>query len=132
MAKILIADDETTIAQFCSFVLEREGHKVITAETGPDAFNKLKTEKPDLLILDVMLPGMDGYTIQLRLSEDEGLFRLPVIVVSALKPALSLFDKFAQVSQVLTKPFQAEALVAAVKKGLSDERIKDLKYRPYM
>ena len=132
MAKILVADDEPTILQFCVFALEREKHTVTTADTGPDTYVKLKDEKPDLLILDVMLPGMDGYTLQLQMSEDESLFRIPVIVVSALKPALSLFAKFAQVSSFLAKPFPAEDLITAVNKALSDDRIKELKYHPYM
>ncbi len=132
MAKILIADDEPTISQFVSFILQRENHTVITAETGPEALTKLKAEKADLLILDVMLPGMDGYTLQLRLSEDEALCRIPVIVISALKPAFSLFDKFTQVSGFLLKPFQSEELIQAVNKALSDERSHDKKYRPYM
>ena len=132
MAKILIADDEPTVLQFCMFALERERHTVITAETGPDTYVKLKDEKPDLLILDVMLPGMDGYTLQLQMSEDESLFRIPVVVISALKPALSLFSKFAQVSSFLAKPFEPDELIKAVDKALSDEKIKELKYKPYM
>ena len=132
MAKILIADDEPTVLQFCVFALEREKHAVVTAETGPEALAMLKSEKPDLLILDVMLPGMDGYTLQLQMSEDEALFRVPVIVVSALQPALSLFSKFPQVSAQLVKPFKAEDLAAAVSTALNSERIKQLKYHPYM
>ncbi|OGR82517.1 MAG: hypothetical protein A2901_00430 [Elusimicrobia bacterium RIFCSPLOWO2_01_FULL_54_10] len=132
MARILIADDEPTILQFCTFALEREKHTIITAETGPDALAKLKASKPDLLLLDVMLPGMDGYTLQLQMAEDERLFRVPVIVMSALKPALSLFSKFAQVSASLVKPFQPEELNQAVNRALNDERIKELKYHPYM
>ena len=132
MAKILIADDEPTIVQFCIISLEKQKHKIVTAETGPDALVKLKAEKPDLLILDVMLPGMDGYTLQLHMSEDEALFKVPVIVISALKPALSLFSKFAQVSSYLAKPFTSEQLAEAVQKALDDDRIRELKYRPYM
>src|SRR3989338_10053025 len=132
MAKILVADDEPTVIQFCTFALEREKHTVTTADTGPETYVKLRAEKPDLLILDVMLPGMDGYTLQLRMSEDESLFRVPVVVISALKPALSLFSKFAQVSSFLAKPFQAEDLIRAVNNALNDERIKELKYHPYM
>lgn len=130
MAKILIADDEPTILQFCSFALEREKHTIITADTGPDALIKLKDERPDALILDIMLPGMDGYTLQLHMSEDEALFKIPVVVITALKPAVSLFSKFAQVSTFLVKPFQAQELLEAVNKALADDRIKELKFHP--
>ncbi len=132
MAKILIADDEPTLLHFCTVALERENHTVVLAETGPEALEKLKTEKPDLLILDVMLPGMDGYTLQLQMSEDERFFRIPVIVVSALKNSLGMFEKFPQVAATLAKPFLGEDLTKAVEKALNNERIKELKYRPYM
>ena len=132
MARILVADDEPSILQFCTYALDREKHTIVTAETGPDALTKLKSEKPDLVLLDVLLPGMDGYTLQIQMSEDERLFRVPVIVMSALKPALSLFSRFAQVSSYLKKPFKSEELIEAVNKALNDPRIKELKYRPYM
>ena len=132
MAKILIADDEPTLLYFCTVALEREKHIILTAQTGPDALEMLKSERPDLLILDVMLPGMDGYTLQLRISEDERLCRIPVIVISALKPSLTMFEKFAQVSSTLAKPFVAQELVLAVNKALNDEHNKDLKYKPYV
>jgi len=132
MAKILVADDDPTVLQFCVMVLERDKHTAVTSETGPETLAKLKSEKPDLLLLDVMLPGMDGHTLQLRMSEDEALFKVPVIVMTAMRPALSLFDKFAQVSGTLAKPFLADALAEAVTKALNDERIKELKYHPYL
>ena len=131
MAKILIADDEPEVTYFCKVTLEREHHNIVTAQTGPETLEKLNSEKPDLLILDVMLPDMDGYTLQLRMSEDERFFRIPVIVISALKSSLEMFGKFAQVSSTIPKPFLGEDLVKAVNKALSDERIKDMKYRPY-
>ena len=132
MAKILVADDDPTVLQFCVMALERDKHTVATSETGPETLAKLKSEKPDLLLLDVMLPGMDGHTLQLRMSEDESLFKVPVIVMTAMKPALQLFEKFAQVAGTLAKPFLAEALSEAVTKALNNERIKELKYHPYL
>ena len=132
MAKILVADDDLTILQFCTVALEREKHTVVTAETGPETLTKLMADKPDLLVLDVMLPGMDGYTLQLRMSEDETLFKVPVIIMTAMKPALSLFDKFAQVGGTLAKPFAAETLAEVVNNALNNARIKELKYHPYL
>lgn len=132
MAKILVADDDPTVLQFCTMVLERGKHTVVTAETGPETLAKLMADKPDLLLLDIMLPGMDGYTLQLRMSENEALFKVPVIVMTALQPALSLFSKFAQVADTLVKPFAAENLAEAVHKALNNARIKELKYHPYL
>lgn len=119
MAKILIADDDDEIYQFCKYPLEQNHHTLLSAETGTKALQKLKEEKPDLLILDVMLPGMDGYSIELEVSKDPDLSRIPVIIVTALKPAEGLFKKFQQVVAFLEKPFSEEALLSAVNQALS-------------
>lgn len=132
MAKILIADDEPDIIQFCEFALREGKHTIVPAYSGPQTLEKLRKEKPDILILDIMLPGMDGYTIQLHMAQDETLSHIPVIVISALKPALGLFDKFEQVSTFLSKPFHAEDLVRAVDDILNSDRSMERKYRPYM
>lgn len=120
MAKILIADDEPEVIQFCKYALEKEGHTILSTETGTQTLERLRTESPDLLILDVMLPGMDGYTLQLQMSQDTLLSRIPVVVITALKPAQGLFDRFEQVAAFLAKPFLADDLKTAVKHALSD------------
>lgn len=120
MAKILIADDEPEIIQFCTFALKKGNHTILSAESGPKALEKLRAEMPDLLLLDVMLPGMDGYTLQLQMAQDEALSRIPVIIITALKPAQGLFEKFEQIAAFLFKPFPADALVNAVQHALND------------
>lgn len=122
MAKILIADDEPEIIQFCSFALSKDKHEIFSADNGLKALEKLREIKPDILILDVMLPGLDGYTLQLQMSQDEQLKNIPVIVITALKPARGLFEKFEQVALFLTKPFTAEELQNAVSESLSDKK----------
>ena len=122
MAKILVADDELEIIQFCTFVLNKNGHTVIHTENGPQAIDMMKDEHPDLMIMDVMIPGMDGYTIQLQVSQNDDLLKIPVIVMSALKPAKTLFDKFPQVVAFLSKPFEAEDLLGAVKQALEEAK----------
>ena len=119
MAKILIADDEPEIIQFCTFVLQRGNHTLLSTENGPKAMEILRKDKPDLLILDVMLPGLDGYTLQLQMSQDEVLSHIPVIIITALKPSQGLFSKFEQVASFLPKPFAAEHLIKAVDHALS-------------
>lgn len=119
MPKILIADDEPEVVQFCTFVLEKQKHAVLSAGTGPKTMETLKQEKPDLLILDVMLPGMDGYTVQLQMAQESELANIPVVIITALKPAKGLFDKFSQVKGFLGKPFQAEELLDAVNQALN-------------
>ncbi|MBL0059619.1 MAG: response regulator [Elusimicrobia bacterium] len=115
MATILIADDESDIREYARSVLERNGHRVLEAASGPAALSVLATEKPDLLLLDVMLPGMDGHTLQMHLSSDERLKNLPVIVVTALDFTQEMFAKFPQVKGFLAKPFSPVQLDQAVR-----------------
>lgn len=122
MAKILIADDEPDIIQFCTLALSKDKHEIFSADNGLKALEKLRALKPQLLILDVMLPGLDGYTLQLQMSQDEQLKNIPVIVITALKPARGLFEKFEQVTTFLSKPFTAEELQNAVNDSLSGKK----------
>jgi CheY-like chemotaxis protein len=115
MATILIADDESDIRDYARSVLERNGHRVLEAASGPAALSALAVEKPDLLLLDVMLPGMDGHTLQMHLSSDERLKNLPVIVVTALDFTQEMFAKFPQVKGFLAKPFTPVQLDQAVR-----------------
>lgn len=118
MAKILIAEDDQDVQKFCTFALQKDGHTVVAVDSGTEALEKLRSERPDLLILDVMLPGMDGYSVQLQVSQDPLLNKIPVLIVTALKPAKELFNKFDQVAGFLAKPFGPEALSEAVRQGL--------------
>lgn len=122
MARILIADDEPEVVQFCSYALSKEKHEIFSADNGLKALEKLREINPDLLILDVMLPGLDGYTLQLQMSQDEKLKTIPVIVITALKPSRGLFDKFEQVGIFLAKPFTAEELKNAVSEILTSRK----------
>jgi CheY-like chemotaxis protein len=75
----------------------------------------LAKEKPDLLLLDVMLPGMDGHTLQMHLSNHPQLKKIPVIVVTALEFTQEMFAKFPQVKGFLAKPFTPIQLDEAVR-----------------
>jgi CheY-like chemotaxis protein len=116
MAKILIADDEVSVRELIRFALERDGHEIIEAGTGPATLQALKTQMPiDLLILDVMLPGIDGYTLQLDMAQDPVLKEIPVIVVTAVHPIKNMFRKFPQVKSFITKPFDPTELSQLIK-----------------
>ena len=115
MATILIADDEADIRDYSRSVLERNGHRVIEVSTGPDALAALAKEKPDLLLLDVMLPGMDGHTLQMHLASHQDLKKIPVIIVTALEFTQEMFSKFPQVKGFLAKPFTPIQLDEAVR-----------------
>ncbi len=115
MSKILIVDDEEEIVEMVRFSLLRHGHQVLSANDGNTAIEILKKEKPDLIILDVMLPGIDGYTLQLYISQDQELQNIPVIILTAYHSVEGLFDKFLQVKSFIAKPFDPEFLSHKIK-----------------
>lgn len=115
MATILIADDESDIREYSRSVLERNGHRVIEVSSGTAVLEALTKEKPDLLLLDVMLPGMDGHTLQMHLSNHPQLKKIPVIIVTALEFTQEMFAKFPQVKGFLAKPFTPIQLDEAVR-----------------
>ena len=119
MAKrILVIDDESDMLNLIRYTLEHVGYEVTTCDNGRDAWDALLKTKPDLLLLDVMLPGVDGYSLQLKISQDDATKNVPIIVLTALEPSKTLFQKFSQVRGFMTKPFRTDALVEAVEKAI--------------
>jgi len=124
MKKILIVEDDISIAQLQKDYLEIEGFEVKICNNGVDGLNALKTNEYDLLILDVMLPKIDGYTILRSMQEEK---EIPVLMVSARKEDI---DKIKGLSlgadDYITKPFNPSELVARVKSHIRNyERIKN-------
>ncbi len=118
MAKIMIVDDDPEISNLLQYTLESTGHVVRVCDNGRDVIDMLKEFMPDLMILDVMLPGIDGYSLATTLSQDAELSKIPIIVLSALEPSRSLFGKFNQVMAFLTKPFSTEELLETINNAL--------------
>ncbi len=81
--KILIVDDEPDITRTISMMFESEGYDVITAEDGQDAINKAYADSPDLIILDMMLPLMDGRDVASMLKIDQRFKKVPIIFITA-------------------------------------------------
>jgi len=117
--KILVIDDELEMLNLVKFTLERGGFEVSTCDNGRNAWDAITKVKPDLLILDVMLPGIDGYSLQLKISKDNSMKNMPIIVLTALEPSKTLFQKFTQVVGFMTKPFKTEELLEAVQSAVS-------------
>jgi CheY-like chemotaxis protein len=83
MAKILIADDEQDIRDLLTFTLRFAGHEVIAASNGEEAFHLAQQEKPELVLLDVRMPRMNGYEACRHIKADPALKHIPVVFVSA-------------------------------------------------
>jgi len=114
--RILVADDEAALRDFVSRNLEARGFGVLSASNGLEAFAVWETEEPDLLILDVMMPRMDGLEVARRVRERS---HVPIIVLTALDAEA---DKVAALDlgadDYLTKPFGVEELLARVRAAL--------------
>jgi two-component system, OmpR family, alkaline phosphatase synthesis response regulator PhoP len=116
--KVLVVDDEPEMLNLIHFTLQQAGYDVSTCDTGRHAWNAIIETKPDLLLLDVMLPGIDGYSLQIKISQDDATKDIPIIVLTALEPSRTLFKKFPQVKGFMTKPFKTDDLVEAVEKAI--------------
>ena len=110
---ILIVDDDPNISRLVALYLEKEGYEVRTADRGDDAVNEFTRLPPDLMVLDVMLPGMDGYQVLKSVRKSSAI---PVIMLTARDET---FDKVLGLElgadDYMTKPFDAKELVARVK-----------------
>ena len=114
--KILLADDDRTILTIAELSLSKlGGHEVVCARDGREALELAAREKPDLIILDAMMPGMDGYEACARLKADPATSGIPVIFLTAAEPqekekALALGAR-----GVIAKPFRPDLLPAQVR-----------------
>jgi len=81
---ILVADDDIDVVTFVSTVLEKSGYKVIGAKDGEEALNKIRTNRPDLIILDILMPKQSGIKLYRELKTDESLKDIPIVILSAI------------------------------------------------
>jgi len=115
-AKVLIVDDEPNNVDFLEQALEDSGYQLITATNGQEALNKIQSEQPDLILLDLNMPIMDGFTVLAKVKEDPNLRDIPVIIISSEHESKSVVKGIKQGAEdYLTKPVNAELLVKKVK-----------------
>jgi len=123
-AKILVVDDTPRNVKLLADLLTVKGYAVVTAVSGREALAQVETQRPDLVLLDVVMPEMSGYEVCRKLREDSATVMLPVVMVTALDPAEERIKGIdAGADDFLTKPINQAELLARVKSLL---RIKDL------
>ena len=83
MALVMVVDDEPDVRTALSTMLEMEGHKVLEAADGTEVLPAAREHEPDLILLDVSMPGMDGFEVLKELGRDDSLSRIPVILITA-------------------------------------------------
>lgn len=119
--RILIIDDEIYILHVLEFSLSMEGYRVISAASGEEALGKIESDPPDLIVLDVMMPGMDGHEVCRRLKQDERTCEIPIIFLSARDGA---GDRQTGIelgaNAYITKPFSPQQLIDQIQTLLED------------
>lgn len=115
-AKVLIVDDEPYNVDLLEQALDETDYQVITAMNGKEALAKIQSEQPDLVLLDLMMPEMDGFTVLAKVKEDPMLRDIPVIIVSADHDSKSIVRGIKQgADDYLTKPVNTAQFVKKVK-----------------
>lgn len=120
MKKILVVDDEKELTSLVSLHMKMAGYEVLTAANGEKALAAAQEEKPDLIILDLMLPKIDGWEVCRRLRQDPEIKNVPVIMLTAraeIEDKLKGFE--AGADDYVTKPFSPRELVSRVKRVLA-------------
>jgi DNA-binding response OmpR family regulator len=118
--RILCIEDEAEMIELTRLVLEREGFEVVGAVGGAKGLASLKEEKPDLVLLDLMMPDMDGWEVYRQMKADKELADIPVIVVTARAQSIDkvLGLQVAKVSDYVTKPFGPKELIESIRRVL--------------
>jgi two-component system alkaline phosphatase synthesis response regulator PhoP len=118
--KILVVDDEPDLVETVRYPLEMEGYQVLVAYNGEDALNQARKDSPDLIILDLMLPKLDGYKVCRLLKFDERYKHIPVLMLTAKTQEKDrLLGKETGADEYMTKPFDIDKLLERVKFYLS-------------
>jgi len=117
--RILIVDDEEDILNVLKFRLEANNYEVLTASDGQEGLNKARTERPDLLILDLMLPKLDGYKVCRMLKFDEVYKAIPIIMFTAkAQQKDEELGKEMGADAYIAKPFEPEILLEKIRQLL--------------
>jgi two-component system alkaline phosphatase synthesis response regulator PhoP len=115
--KVLVCDDERHIVRLIQVNLERQGYIVVTAFDGKEGLEKIRSEKPNLVVLDVMMPYMDGFEVLKTIRREPETENLPVIMLTAKAQDKDVFEGYHYGADMyLTKPFNPMELVTFVKR----------------
>lgn len=122
MAKILLAEDDKQIADMIGFKLSNSGHQIVRAQDGEQAVKLAGQEKPDLILLDAMMPGLSGFEVLRRLKSDSALRSIPVIMVTAKGHERDVLTGLrGGAVDYIVKPFSLKELSARVELALRRE-----------
>ena len=117
--KILVVDDEPNILKLISFILKNNGYEVMEAASGPECLKKAKKETPDMIVLDVMMPKMDGFEVAKKIKSNATTRNVPILMLSSkaqFEDKMKGIDSGA--TDYITKPFDKQELIEKVQELL--------------
>ncbi len=121
--RILVVDDEQDIRELVSYNLMKNGYQVTTVATGEDAVTKARSELPDLIVLDLMLPGIDGLEVAKHLKHNSKTQRIPIIMLTAKGEEVDIVTGLEiGADDYITKPFSPRVLIARVRAMLRQKQ----------
>ncbi len=121
MQKILLVDDDRSVVETVTFLLQSEGYSVVTARNGEEGLAMARTGSPDLILLDILMPKMNGYQLAIMLSSDPALKNIPVVLLTATTQMVGTVKIQTPAKYKISKPFSAEELLSTIKKALSEK-----------
>ena len=118
LTEILCVDDEIGVIELVELIMQREGIKVVGASSGTDALELMQQHQPQVILLDIMMPGMDGWEVFKRLKADDKLRDIPVIILTARDSSFEeiVAREKAGVDDYITKPFTPAQLRESIRK----------------
>ena len=118
--RILAVDDEADVLMILRTALQSEGYEIKTASNGEDAVAAAQESPPDLIILDVMMPGMDGFDVLAELKKDEATSTIPVIMLTGVSDRKKIQEALdTGIDYYIIKPFEFEDLISKVEQALA-------------
>ncbi len=119
--KIVYIEDDLEMTYLIKMILERKGYEIISTNDGMEGFEVIEREKPDLVLLDLMMPNIDGWDIYHQLKSNENTNQIPVIVISAKAQPIDkvLGMQIAKVNNYISKPFKPQELLESIESILN-------------
>jgi CheY-like chemotaxis protein len=118
---ILVVDDEPTITELLTDILEYQGHPVVVAHDAETALDMLPLYRPSVILVDLMMPSVDGLSLALTLRHSPSLAGVPLIAMSASDSALALADRVGDFDAMISKPFETDELIETVERFIPVE-----------
>lgn len=118
--KILVVDDEIDLVKGLTIILESKGYEVLSAFDGEEGMKKVEEENPDLIVLDIKMPKMDGYTFVKKIKANKSTEKVPIIILTAKDKMKDLFE-IEGIKDYVVKPFKNEDLLGKIENLLEEK-----------